>query len=222
MALFGTKWHGLGGHLSQKANSANELGQIGKWVGTLSPTARQKRAPYHDSVLERGNGFEQSPATLATQLLSLWYRNGIRATSGRLGFVDRRVFSLPALPPFGELSPERAAVLCFTDTLCQTVRPQSQGMAELRFAAFSGTLRAVVFHDASCHIHFRLAARGPCLSPVVPLVSIVSIVSAPRELRQNVQGTGPAISTISGSRPWREYDDSLASLRPWSEADICE
>jgi len=42
MALFGTNWHGLGGALSQKANSRNKLRQIEKWAGTLTPVAGKK------------------------------------------------------------------------------------------------------------------------------------------------------------------------------------
>jgi hypothetical protein len=40
-------------------------------------------------------------ATLGTQILAHWYRNGTRATGHRLGFVDRQVFSFPLMPPFG-------------------------------------------------------------------------------------------------------------------------
>ncbi len=42
MALFGTKWHGFGGGLSQKAKPNHKLGRYYREVGTLSPGARKK------------------------------------------------------------------------------------------------------------------------------------------------------------------------------------
>jgi hypothetical protein len=42
MALFGTKWHGLGRHLSRKANPLNELREIKKRVGTLAQFTQKR------------------------------------------------------------------------------------------------------------------------------------------------------------------------------------
>ncbi len=42
MALFGTNWLGLGGHLFQKPKSRHELGQPTKWAGTFSHAACKK------------------------------------------------------------------------------------------------------------------------------------------------------------------------------------
>jgi hypothetical protein len=44
MALFGTKWRGLGRRLSQKAKSENDLGQMKKWAGTPMPLAPRKES----------------------------------------------------------------------------------------------------------------------------------------------------------------------------------